>query len=219
MRTTNRGTGLGWRASGALSIVVLLASGCAAATPAGTPAGIATHATVAQASQAVSTPTPTPTPTPAATPDPTRDATPTTMEPPPPPSSARMRTGEGALGEYDIPARRFKVSWSETYPKGTEIRVYGVTECLNNVDGEPCLPLHTPLPASVRHLVARAPAADGKVIWTWPGWENIGGSLAASREGDKDYYYEAFVVAAYNDAGHSKFIILESTIACPECTY
>ena len=130
-----------------------------------------------------------------------------------------MRTGLGAPGDYDIADRRFKVSWTETYPKGTEIRVYGVTECLNNVDGEPCLVLHTALPASVRHLVARAPAADGKVVWTWPGWENIGGALAFSRDGEKDYVYDAFVVAAYNDAGHSKFIILDSAIACPDCTY
>ena len=42
---------------------------------------------------------------------------------------------------------------------------------------------------------------------------------AQHRDGDGDHYYQAFVAAAYNDAGHSKFIILDSTIACPDCTY
>jgi hypothetical protein len=221
MRTTSGSRRFRWRALAAMSIVMLV-SGCSSATP-----GSTTPTAIARASHAVdaSTPTPAATPqaTPAATTEPTPAATthpsPSSRGAPPPPSSATMKTSHGAPGDHGIPDRRFEVHWTEKYPKGTEIRVYGVTECLNNVDGEPCLVPHTPLPASVRHLVAKARAADGKAAWTWPGWENIGGALASSGEGEHDYYYEAFVAAAYNDAGHSKFIILDSAIACPGCTY
>ena len=115
-----------------------------------------------------------------------------------------------------VDPRTDPVSGLVWYPSG-EIRVYGVTECINNVDGEPCLVLHTALPDSVRDLVAKAPAADGSAGWTWPGWENIGGAMAVNPDGD--HYYYAFVAAAYNAAGHSKFIILDSSTACPDCTY
>jgi hypothetical protein len=116
------------------------------------------------------------------------------------------------------------VTWKGPRGAGTEIQVYGVTKCLAmppDVDPAvawegPCLVEHTPLPASVRKLIAKASASSGKVSWTWPGWENIGSSLAMGPDGT---YYEAVVIAAYNGAGHSKFIIVAPGYGCSDCTY
>jgi hypothetical protein len=61
------------------------------------------------------------------------------------------------------------VTWRAPRSKGVEIRVYGVTECLARPahpepdSRGPCLVKHTPLPASVRTLLATARASDGKV--------------------------------------------------------
>jgi hypothetical protein len=107
------------------------------------------------------------------------------------------------------------IRWKELAPKGTEIRVYGVTKCFAPPEGGPCLVEHTPLPASVRELIARAPASKGRVSWTWPNWEDVGGAVMAHGS----TYYEAVVIAAYNANGHSKFIIVESGQWCPDCTY
>jgi hypothetical protein len=116
------------------------------------------------------------------------------------------------------------VAWKGPHGAGTEIQVYGVTECLAMPpDVDPgvdrygrCLVEHTPLPASVRKLIAKASASSGKVSWTWPGWDDIGSSVAMSPDGTT---YEAFVIAAYNDAGHSKFIIVAPGSWCSDCTY
>jgi hypothetical protein len=107
------------------------------------------------------------------------------------------------------------VTWKEAVTKGTEIRVYGVTACYAPPEGGPCLVEHTPLPSSVRDLIARAPASQGKVSWTWPEWDDIGGAVM----GDGSSNYESIVVAAYNAAGHSKFIIVVTSEYCPFCTY
>ena len=64
-------------------------------------------------------------------------------------------------------------------------------------------------------LAARGPAAKGKVTWTWPAWENIGGNVAAN--GNKTY--ASIVVAAYNAAGHSRFVIVKTGEFCSACTY
>ena len=114
------------------------------------------------------------------------------------------------------------VTWAGPRSKGTEIRVYGVTACIamppspgEGADG-PCLVEHTPLPESVRKLIAKAPASTGKISWTWRNWENIGSSVAMSPDGTA---YEAIVIAAYNAAGHSKFIIVDPGYWCGGCTY
>jgi hypothetical protein len=216
MRTTTRSRWPGGPTLATAAIVMLVSAACVGSAPATTADPVASPSASPAPSVAVVTATATPAPTP----DPT--AAPTTPSPaavkvPVAPTSAKIRVSDGALGAYDIPEQEFKVSWTETYPADTEIRVYGVTECINNVDGEPCLVLHTALPDSVRDLVAKAPAAAGSAGWTWPGWENIGGAMAVNPDGD--HYYYAFVAAAYNAAGHSKFIILDSSTACTDCTY
>ena len=67
------------------------------------------------------------------------------------------------------------VSWGAPRSEGVEIRVYGVTECLAKPANPapdttgPCLVEHTPLPESVRTLLATGPASGGEVSWTWTG--------------------------------------------------
>jgi hypothetical protein len=219
MGTTSRPLRPGWPTLAAAAIVMILSSACVGSAPSASaepPASSSASPTSSVAAAPTAKPAPTPDPTTAPTPDAT-PASPSAVKVPAAPTSAKIRVSDGALGAYDVPEQEFEVSWSETYPADTEIRVYGVTECINNVDSEPCLVLHTPLPDSVRDLVAKAPAGDGSTGWTWPGWENIGGAMAMNPDGE--HYYYAFVAAAYNAAGHSKFIILDSSTACPDCTY
>jgi hypothetical protein len=116
------------------------------------------------------------------------------------------------------------VTWKKVATKGTEIRVYGVTGCLSmtdeGLDGS-CLVLHTPLPPSIRKLIARAPASKGAISWTRPAWQDVivadtGGpalwQFGVDRRGDDIFF--AIVVAAYNDVGHSKFIIADAGTWC-----
>ena len=107
------------------------------------------------------------------------------------------------------------VRWKAPLTGKTQIRVYGVTACFAPPKGGPCLVEHTPLPPSVRELIAKALASKGEVSWTWPSWDDVGGAVMAHGSS----VYEAVVVAAYNDARHSKFIIVRSGESCPKCTY
>lgn len=98
------------------------------------------------------------------------------------------------------------VTWREPRSEGVEIRVYGVTECIAEpaspppATSGPCLVEHTPLPASVRRLLATAPASDGVVSWTWT--EETG-----CNPGPFSGEYSAIVLAAYSASGHSIFAI------------
>ena len=91
-----------------------------------------------------------------------------------------------------------------------EIRVYGVTECIARPakpspdTSGPCLVEHTRLPASVRKLLATAPASDGVASWTWTGTFDCEIGMAFDPRGPA---YHAIVLAAYNTAGHSIFAI------------
>jgi len=109
------------------------------------------------------------------------------------------------------------ISWKYANPDGVRIRVYGVTACLPPAgrDPAPCLVKGTPLPPRVRELIATAAAARGKVSWTWPSWDDVGGAVMA----DANHVYESIVVAAYSDTGHSKFIIVATGEYCSTCTY
>jgi hypothetical protein len=109
------------------------------------------------------------------------------------------------------------VTWSEASTTDTTIRVYGVTACLGppDVDNMPCVGDTTSLPRSKLTLVATAPAAKGRVTWTWPSWGDIGGALAV--HGSDSYY--AFVVGAYGAAGHSKLIVAVTASTCVGCMY
>ena len=154
-----------------------------------------------------------PSPTPTAVPT----ATPTPLAVPPPPSGATFK-----ISYPSDTKNKMTVTWKGPRAEGTEIRVYGVTTCIamppspEEAEEGPCLVEHTPLPESVRKLLATTPSSSGKVSWTWPNWENIGSSVAMSPDGT---YYEAIVIAAYDNGGHSKFIIVEPGYWCGGCTY
>ena len=104
------------------------------------------------------------------------------------------------------------VRWGAPQSEGVEIRVYGVTKCIAepahpspNMSG-PCLVEHTPLPGSVRKLLATARASDGDVSWTWTGTFDCEVGLAYDPRGPA---YYAIVLAAYSTSGQSIFAIAE----------
>lgn len=106
------------------------------------------------------------------------------------------------------------VTWETPRSERVEIRVYGVTECISEPANPlpdtsgPCLVVHTPLPASVRTLLATAPASDGVVSWTWTdGVFDCGWTIPSSApDGPR---YRAVVLAAYSASSHSIFAIAE----------
>lgn len=151
--------------------------------------------------------------TPAAAPKPTAKATRARV--PPKPTGVKFRARARCVSDS---CHRYTftqaVAWESPLTKGVEIRVYGVTECLAEpahakpgADG-PCLVEHTPLPASVRILLATAPASAGKVTWSWteedPGCDPY--SIGTAPDGQP---YRAVVAAAYGASGHSIFAIAE----------
>ena len=154
------------------------------------------------------------TPAPVATVTPARNSTPVPV--PPKPTGVKFRASNECLGKSCQWYRYSQtVTWKAPRTKGVDIRVYGVTECLAlpahpkpGTDG-PCLVKNTPLPESVRTLLATAPASAGRASWTWiaeePGcdiWYPVGAAP------DGQGYY-AVVVAAYSTSGHSIFTIAE----------
>lgn len=104
------------------------------------------------------------------------------------------------------------ITWRAPRDEGVEVRVYGVTECIaapaspKPGTSGPCLLKHTRLPASIRTLLATAPATDGMVSWTWTQINGCGAGLANDPEGPP---YYAVVLAAYAVSGHSIFAIAE----------
>ena len=165
---------------------------------------------------------PTPTPDPTSEPTTSPSATPAPVTPPPTgtvpaaPTGVRMTVTQEDLVEAGYYANlRTTISWKTPLAAGTEIRVYGVTKCFAPPSGGSCLVEHTPLPADVRDLIATAPAQKGRVSWTWPNWDDVGGAVMAHG----DATYQAIVIAAYGPAGHSKFVIVKSGAWCPDCTY
>ena len=103
------------------------------------------------------------------------------------------------------------IRWESPRSADVEIQVYGVTECIAMPDepapntSGPCLVTGTPLPASVRTLLATVPASEGAVSWTWTGDFECGGPGLAYDPAGPAYF--AIVLAAYNTAGHSIFAI------------
>jgi hypothetical protein len=207
-------------------VVAVLVSACSATTtdtPTPTievmPAPTATVEPAATPSDSptpapASSPTPSPTPvqTPTPTPPPAADA------PPAAPTHVHVSVKNSDPGNVGYDTRAdITITFHEDNPDGVTVRVYGVIPCLPKLklEGEPCLSRGTPLPARTRDFVAKAPAADGRVTWTWPAWEDIGGAVMAS----SSQAYEAIVIAAYNDAGHSRFVIVETSHYCDGCTY
>jgi hypothetical protein len=147
---------------------------------------------------------------PAPTPQPSPDPSPV----PVPPKPTDVSFAERRVGD-DPPTTEITqtVRWGAPESEGVEIRVYGVTECLAKPGDPPpdthgpCLVERTPLPASVRTLLATAPASDGVASWTWTGTFDCEVGLAYDRQGPA---YHAVVLAAYSASGHSIFAIAEA---------
>jgi len=157
-------------------------------------------------------------PTPTGHPKPQATAEPTPTPPPVPrkPTGVTFRFHnevlQGGPGDTDgIGDYILKVTWERPRRKGTEIRVYGVTKCFDLGAGsadDSCLRKQTPLPAELRVLVARASASKGKVTFRLP----LGGDGGFADEDGRPIY--SFVIAAYNESGHSIFEIVDPGTYC-----
>ena len=195
-----------------LVAVALFVLGC---SPAATPPP-STTAPSADGSSAPASPSPSADVAAVASPTPTPTASP--LKPPPAPKGVKLATkgSDPRNVGYDT-KMTITVSWASPTDAGTQIRVFGVEDCMPppGKDPAPCLVKNTPLPASARTLIAKAPASKGKVTWTWPAWDDIAGNVAA--DGNKTY--ASIVVAAYNAAGHSRFVIVQTGEFCSACTY
>lgn len=160
------------------------------------------------------TPGASPTTTTLASPSPSGTPEPTPVVVPSKPTGVSFdeqvrRIGDSSEGEITQ-----TVTWRAPRSEGVEIRVYGVTDCIaepaNPAPGTsgPCLVVHTPLPASVRVLLATAPASGGVVSWTWTQVVYDCGGPPIAYDPSGPVYY-AVVLAAYSAAGHSIFAIAE----------
>jgi hypothetical protein len=194
-------------AAAALVAIVIIGVACSgpasAPTVSPTPASQASTSLAATDSPRSPSTAPTPRPSPNSTPVPV----------PPKPTGVTFDT-QGQLSDDESMAEMTQtVTWRAPRSGGVEIKVYGVTECIAQPPNPspdtsgPCLVEHTPLPASVRTLLASAPASDGVASWTWSeetGYCDIG--LANDPDGPT---YHAVVLAAYSASGHSIFAIAE----------
>jgi hypothetical protein len=180
--------------------------GCGGATP--------LDDRTSQAAIATASAGPTLIPTPTVMPDaPTQKPKPTQTAVPVPPKPAGVKFDTVAIERSE----RYgdvtqSVTWRTPRTKGVEIRVYGVTKCIAapkhptpDTTG-PCLVTGTPLPASVRTLLGKAPASDRSVSWSWT--EETGCKVGLAHDPDGPAY-DAVVLAAYDATGHSIFAIAE----------
>ena len=201
------------RGLGPTAITAVLLAGCAGAQP---PAS-STGGTPTSTPGGTLTPTlePTAAPTRAPTLEPTAAPTPkpTPVPVPPKPTGVKFDEQVRVSDDEQIAEITQTVTWRAPRIEGVEIRVYGVTKCIAepanpapDTDG-PCLVVHTPLPASVRTLLATAPASDGVVRWTWTQETGCDPSPFASDPDGPTYY--AVVLAAYSASDHSIFAIAE----------
>jgi len=151
-------------------------------------------------------------PSPQATTQPT--PTPTFVPEPPKPTGVTFDQQVRKSDDGQVATVTQTVRWGAPQSEGVEIRVYGVTECIAEPadpppgTSGPCLVVRTPLPASVRTLLATAPAPDGVVSWTWTevAWECGEPLVFYDPDGPA---YHAVVLAAYGASGHSIFAIAE----------
>ena len=199
---------------GRLARAVIVAGAIAAcqASVAPSTAPIATQIATSASTTPIATSNPEPTVTPrSASPSPTPRPNPTPTPIPVPPKPTGVAFAEKRAGD-DPPTTKITqiVTWGAPRSEGVEIRVYGVTECLARPASPspdtrgPCLLERTPLPASVRTLLATAPASDGVASWTWTGTFDCEIGLAYDPRGPA---YHSIVLAAYSAPGHSIFAI------------
>jgi hypothetical protein len=191
-----------------LAILCAVLVGCeAAAPPSASPAAASSTPEIALASPSPAAPA---VATPKPTPRPTRKPTPVPV--PPKPTGVKFDQDSKCLDSDCNRARITQtVLWRAPRMKAVEIRVYGVTECLampahpEPGAGGSCLVEHTALPASVRRLLATAPATAGRVSWSWKMWTGCEDWGLSSPPGGRGY--RAIVIAAYNASSHSIFAI------------
>ena len=204
-----KGTSMRQRTVTAAWLAILMAGCAGTATPSTRPdaSGSAQGAVV----QATTSPTSTARPTPKLTPEPTPGPTQPPVPRKPTGVAFRERVREDDEGHFGYITQT--VTWKAPRTEGVEIRVYGVTECLAEptplptaASSGPCLVKGTKLPASVRTLLATAPAADGVARWSWK--EETGCNPGLQSDSAGPAYY-SIVLAAYNDSGHSIFTIAE----------
>jgi hypothetical protein len=186
----------------ALAVIVAGLIGACQASVAPSIAPVPSRVTTTASATTSASPLPTPQPTMAPTPVPV------------PPKPTGVAFHETRVGDDPTTTEITQtVRWGAPRSDGVEIRVYGVTECIAkpanpspNTRG-PCLAEHMSLPASVRTLLATAPASDGVVSWTWTGTFDCEIGLAYDPRGPA---YHAVVLAAYSAPGHSIFAIAEA---------
>ena len=184
-------------------------SGAPSAPPA-TPAAASPTAAAAAAVTPTAAATPA-SPSPASTPQPTTEPAPVPV--PPKPTGVtfeqQVRDTSDELAEITQTVR-----WRAPRSEGVEIRVYGVTDCIAEPakpapgTSGPCLVVRTPLPASVRTLLATVPASDGVASWTWTQTRFDCGEPQVYFDPNGPAYH-AVVLAAYDASDHSIFAIAE----------
>jgi len=202
------------RGLGALAITAVLLAGCTGAQPPASSTG-GTPTSAPRSTLAASLP-PTLEPITAITPAPTPDPTvaPTPVPVPPKPTGVKFDEQVRVSDDESVADITQSVTWRAPRSDGVEIRVYGVTECIAEPANPapdtrgPCLVVHTSLPASVRRLLAKAPASAGVVSWTWTEETGCDPSPFASAPDGPTYY--SVVLAAYNESDHSIFAIAEA---------
>ena len=218
-------------------VIAIVLGGCAGASHDSAPTSAVGSQGVAVSAPTPPAPTTSQTMTPVATARPTVTPTPSPRPSPQPTPAALPDLPTGVVFserwrqvDVDTAVLAHKVTWRAPLSDDVEIRVYGVTRCVEfpvPFPTEPrtaeCLLKGTRLPASVRTLLASAPASDGVARWkyrtqsdTWAchgGYESIDRG-DEERDGGGGAYavgpgYYSVVVGAYNDQGHSIFAIAE----------
>jgi hypothetical protein len=194
-----------WAVTGIVTTVVLL--GCSHASGSVSPGpAAASEAPSAIGARAVPSANALPaTPDPTATSLPTPKPTPVPL--PPKPSGVALLFSDNAVDADATPSEvTMTVTWKAPRTKGLTIKVFGVNRCLRTHDDEPCLVVNTRLPAGSLEYITEAPARDGKLSWTWPGWDPNSTRLALMTAPSGSEIYSV-VLAAYGPPGHSKFAI------------
>ena len=142
----------------------------------------------------------------------TQSPKPTPNPPPPRPTGVKFDTQVRPNADDSVAEITQTVTWRTPRTNGVTISVYGITKCIaqpanpSPATSGPCLVEHTPLPASVRRLLATTPASDGSASWTWS--EETGCDVGLPNKPDGPAYY-AVVLAAYSASDHSIFAIAE----------
>jgi|GEM_PF-3473103 len=141
---------------------------------------------------------------------------------PPAPTNVAFKVHTNGHDSEGLPRPyRLQVTWDSAVDADTTIEVWAVTECPVTATRQrrelACVTRSTPLPAAIRQRVATAPAGDESVSWMVPGWEVLGGPVAA----DGRLQYWGVVVRAVNANGASRFVIARdgSGVTCFDCTY